>query len=326
MWKILSRVKKNLIPSILISMILGLVFGYYFNFAFLKRMILPLTIIMIYPMMVNIKIRELKTIENYKLHLFMLSVNFLIVPFVGYYVGKIFFPNDLGIMIGFFLMALLPTSGMTISWTGFGNGNVPEAIKMTVIGLLSGAFAIPIYINFFFKQAVQLSTISIVIQVFQVIFIPLIAGQLTRYLIIKNSGKEKYEKDLKGKIPLLSTIGLLLIIFISMALKAKSIISNPAFVISLIIPILFFYMITFGISSLLGRLFFERKDGITLVYGIALRNLSLAMGLAIALFSQYSSTMVLVISISYIFQVQMAAAYLKINRFLLCKGECLENA
>ena len=33
------------------------------------------------------------------------------------------------------LAGLVPTSGMTISWTGFAKGNVAAAVKMTVIGL-----------------------------------------------------------------------------------------------------------------------------------------------------------------------------------------------
>ena len=43
------------------------------------------------------------------------------------------------------LRSLLPTSGMTISWTGFAKGNLNAAIKMTVIGLIAGSLATPLY-------------------------------------------------------------------------------------------------------------------------------------------------------------------------------------
>ena len=40
--------------------------------------------------------------------------------------------------LGLLMAGLVPTSGMTISWTGFAKGNVAAAVKMTVIGLTHG--------------------------------------------------------------------------------------------------------------------------------------------------------------------------------------------
>ncbi len=41
------------------------------------------------------------------------------------------------------LSGLVPTSGITISWTGFAKGNVAAAVKMTIIGLTLGPLAAP---------------------------------------------------------------------------------------------------------------------------------------------------------------------------------------
>lgn len=48
-------------------------------------------------------------------------------------------------MLGLLLAALLPTSGMTISWTGFAKGNLEAAVQLTVVGLVLGSIASPFY-------------------------------------------------------------------------------------------------------------------------------------------------------------------------------------
>src|SRR5699024_12706622 len=47
---------------------------------------------------------------------------------------------------GLALSALLPTSGMTISWTVLQKGNVGAAVKLTVFGLILGSLLTPWYL------------------------------------------------------------------------------------------------------------------------------------------------------------------------------------
>ena len=56
MFKLLTIIKKNLIISILISIILGVVAGYYLDVSWLRNLILPLTFMLVYPMMVTLKL------------------------------------------------------------------------------------------------------------------------------------------------------------------------------------------------------------------------------------------------------------------------------
>lgn len=56
------------------------------------------------------------------------------------YTGRLFFgggPEKYGLWaVGLLLIGVLPTSGMTISWTGFAKGNKQAATKMVVFGLV----------------------------------------------------------------------------------------------------------------------------------------------------------------------------------------------
>ena len=109
----------------------------------------------------------------------------------------------------------------------------------------------------------------------------------------------------------MSTIGVLGIVFVALALKAKTIAGNPAILGSIIVPLLIIYFINFLLGTVLGKLFFKRGDAIALVYGTVMRNLSIALAIAINAFGAEGANAALVIALSYIIQVQSAAWYVK---------------
>jgi len=127
MWQILSKLQKNLVWSIPISMSLGLLFGYFFDAQPLKQFIIPVTFIMVYPMMVTLDVKSILKGGDYKLQVGTQLINFILVPLLAFLMGKLFFsdgPEKYGLWaVGLFLIGVLPTSGMTISWTGFARGN-----------------------------------------------------------------------------------------------------------------------------------------------------------------------------------------------------------
>ncbi|MCG8684664.1 MAG: bile acid:sodium symporter, partial [Desulfobacterales bacterium] len=58
MWTFLGAMTKNLIITIPAMMISGFLFGIFFNADFLKTLIIPFTILMVYPMMVNLNFQK----------------------------------------------------------------------------------------------------------------------------------------------------------------------------------------------------------------------------------------------------------------------------
>jgi len=110
---------------------------------------------------------------------------------------------------------------------------------------------------------------------------------------------------------LVSTLGVLGIVFISMALKAKTILGNPAVLLYYLLPLALLYLINFTISTLAGKYLFGRSDGIALVYGTVMRNLSIALAIAMSAFGENGSEIALIIALAYIIQVQAGAWYVK---------------
>jgi ACR3 family arsenite efflux pump ArsB len=306
-WTALTWLKANLVWSIPVAMLLGLAFGALVNPAFLKPFILPLTFVMVYPMMVNLQIKKVLSGHDYKLQAVVLFINFGIVPFVAFGIGRLFFSNNVFAALGLLLAATLPTSGMTISWTGFARGNLDAAIKMAVIGLILGSLASPFYAQWLMGAVIEIPLDKIFQQVAIIVFLPLILGYATQLLIIRKYGQVRYARDFKPRFPLFSTLGLLGMVFSAMALKANTILSNPIGLLLLFIPLILFYAFTFIMGTLVGRSFFGRDDAIALIYGVAPKNLSIALAISMNAFGQEGADIALIIALAYVIQLQTSA-------------------
>ena len=149
-------------------------------------------------------------------------------------------------------------------------------------------------------------------------------GHVTRQALLKKYTMPEFKAKIAPRFPALSTIGVLGIVFVAMALKARTIIENPGLLLLIFIPLLLLYLINFTLSTVTAKLFFNRGDGIALVYGTVMRNLSIALAIAINGFGEAGANAALVIALAYIIQVQSAAWYVKFTDGLfgvVVKGE-----
>ena len=115
------------------------------------------------------------------------------------------------------------------------------------------------------------------------------------------------------RFPGLSTIGVLGIVFIAISLKARAILAAPVALVSIVTPLVFLYGTNYLLSTIVGKLFLGRGEAIALVYGTVMRNLSIALAVAMNAFGTPGSDAALVIALAYIIQVQSAAWYVKIT-------------
>ncbi len=317
----LSFFRKNLLWNIPLFMLLGLAFGYFFDAAFLKSTVMPLTILMIYPMMVTLNIKSVFSKCNYKLEAVTQSINFILIPLVAFLLGRLFFSDNPLTAFGLLLIALLPTSGMTISWTGFARGNVSVAIKMTIIGLILGTLATPIYARLLMGEVVEVPLLKTFQQIGIAVFVPMVLGYATQAILVRRYGAERFKEEIKPAFPTISVLAVLGIIFVAMALKARAIVANPLIILNMIIPLILFYAINYTLASLLGRLLFPRADAIALVYGSVMRNLSVALGISVIAFGTQGLEIALIIAVAYVVQVQTAAWYVKLADWVFGKPE-----
>lgn len=313
MWKILGYLQKNLIWTIPAMMAAGLAAGDLMPVEGLKSTIIPLTFLMVYPMMVNLQIEKVFSVEGQRCQLVTQVINFALIPFLAYSLGLWFFDDQPMVTLGLLLAALLPTSGMTITWTGFANGDINAAIKMTVIGLVTGSIATPFYVKWLMGAVIEIPMLQVFKQIALIVFIPMALGYLTQKGLIRYYGREAYQKDLKKRFPMVSTLGVLGIVFVAMALKSGSILQQPQTLLIYLLPLGLLYLVNFVLSTLVGKLFFSRGEGIALVYGTVMRNLSIALAIAMTVFKESGAEIAIIIALAYIVQVQAAAWYVKFS-------------
>ncbi len=317
MMKLLKLLQKNLVYAIPVAMVLGVIGGgYLFDAKPLKQLIIPITFIMIYPMMTTLNTKTIFKGGDLKLQVVTQVINFIFVPIIVYTIGKIFFSGaeeKFGLWaVGLFLIGVLPASGMTISWTGFAKGNKEAATKMLVFGLIIGSLAAPIYTKVFMGATVDVDMLHMFQQICIFVFVPMIAGLLTQNYLVKKHGKKAWMETYKPMFPPFSALGVAMIAFTAMALKAKNILANPGDIVTIIIPLIIFYLISYIMLSLIGKYFFKRGDAIAMVFGVVMRDLSIALAIAMTAFKEQGMTIALLISLAYVIQIQSAAWYIKI--------------
>lgn len=286
--------------------------GYYLDLSWMKQLILPLTFLLVYPMMVTLQFQTLLEKGNVKLHLVTQLINFVLFPAVAFVLGYLFFQDEPYFRLGLLLITLLPTSGMTISWTVMAKGNVHEAIRMIIIGLLIGAVVTPLYITWLLGAAIHVPFWTIFSQIILVVAVPLVAAFMTQRILVKRVGEERFHKDLKPVFPLFSTLGVVLIIFVAIGVKANVIVANPSMILNILPILLILYASFMIISVTIGRWLFNREDAIALVNGTVIRNLSLALAITLSTFEN-AGIAALLIALAYAIQAQIAAWNVKLS-------------
>jgi ACR3 family arsenite efflux pump ArsB len=83
MWKLLQRINKNLIIAIPMLMVSGFAAGLSMDAAPLKKLIIPFTFLMVYPMMVTLKIKKCFEGGDSKAQILTQLINFGVIPFVA---------------------------------------------------------------------------------------------------------------------------------------------------------------------------------------------------------------------------------------------------
>ena len=304
----LAGLSKRLVVLIPVAMLAGLAVGVVADVAGLKALVLPMTMLMVYPMLVNFRPAEALDLRDSKAVGIAMALDFIALPVIAWALAFAFFRNEPGLFVGMVLAGLFPTSGMTISWTGFARGNVAAAVKMTVIGLIAASLLAPVYLLVMAGAVVPVDMAEVARTVVFVVGIPLVAGVLTRTVLVRRYGQQRDKQRIAPVFPGLSTLGVLAIVFLAIALKARMIVADPVLVLRILVPLVVFYALNFLLATVLGKRLLTRGDAIAVVYGTVMRNLSIALGIAMTSFGPEAA---LVLAAAYIVQVQSAAWYVK---------------
>jgi ACR3 family arsenite transporter len=239
---------------------------------------------MMYPAMTNVRLGEVGAAFRSPKQLGVVVVfNYLVAPFVMYALATLLV-GDPELRTGLILYGLAPCIAMVIIFTFLAKGNTPMALVFVALNSVIQMILIPVYANLLIGD-VQFDTVVVAQSVILYLGLPLVAGVLTRILVVRRKGEAGMEA-LKPLLNGVSILGLLFTLIVMFALKGDLILQQPVIVLQMAIPMTLFFSIMFFTVLVVGwRLRFPYRDAVAVAFNATGRDFEIAIAVAITAFS-----------------------------------------
>ncbi|MHC5280903.1 ACR3 family arsenite efflux transporter [Listeria kieliensis] len=260
---------------VILCMVIGVCIGKFlpeiprflnqFEYAQVSIPIAILIWLMIYPMMMKVDFQSIKDIGKNPKGLFVTWVtNWLIKPFTMFGIAAFFFyvvfkqliPAELAkdYLAGAVLLGAAPCTAMVFVWSHLTKGNP----AYTVVQVATNDIIILIAFVPIVKLLLGVSDVSVpwdtlFLSVFLFVVVPLVAGILTRVLLVKRKGKVYFEKQFIPKFNHTTVIGLLLTLIIIFSFQGKVILDNPVHILLIAVPLIIQTFLIFFVAYLASK-------------------------------------------------------------------------
>jgi len=228
----------------------------------------------------------ISSIKNLKAILFCLFCSFLVMPLLGYAIGKLFFSTNPLMFTGVMISSAVSTTMVSaIVWTSITKGNESLAMVLSIITSIACVFAAPLVLYVSLKATIEIPVIKMIKDLFIIIILPVVVSQMIRHFL-----KVDYKK--------LSKISKVLgqVIILSVILMATS--TPKGFGIMVILSVLCAAVIQYLTISIfsykVSRLFSDKVDAIAIMYCSSQKALSTAALISMTYFDPATSIYVLV--------------------------------
>ena len=301
----LSTLDRFLPVWILLAMIIGLLLGFIegiqdlFNAVQIGSTSLPIAIgllWMMYPVLAKVKYEELGKLRNEGRMLFTsLFLNWIVGPLLMFFLAWSILADEPEFMQGLILIGLARCIAMVLIWNMLAGGDNEDAAAIVALNSLFQIVAYSFYAYFFLNVAVEwvggvATDVSITVEeiatsVFIFLGIPLIAGMVTRYVGIKQMGKERYDGEFVKKLGPTALIGLLFTIVIMFSMQGRNIFDLGWKLVLVSSPLILYFILMFLLAFVISwMLKFSYQKTVTLSFTAASNNFELAIAVAIATF------------------------------------------
>ena len=251
---------------------------------------------MMYPVLAKVKYEELgKVAQAWEQFGVSLLLNWIIGPIIMFALAWLLLPDLPHYRTGLIITGLARCIAMVLIWNMLAGGD-SEFCAMLVA--LNSVFQIVMYspLAYLFlrvvpgwlggeETVVDIGMGEIAQSVLIFLGIPLAAGIITRFSLLRRRGNEWYETRFMPRLGPTALIGLLFTIVVMFSMQGDQILDNPTDVLRVAIPLVIYFVIMFAVSFALSMWRkFSYELATTQSFTAASNNFELAIAVAVGTF------------------------------------------
>lgn len=238
--------------------------------------------LVIYAIMLFVEVKDIgRAFTKVKPTALALATNFLFTPFFAWFLGWLFLRDYPDLWAGVVLYKLTPCIGWYLIFTDLAEGDVPWGVALLPWNLLLQIVLFPMYMWILVGKVVPVEALTLIKSVGLFLFLPFLAGWISRLLLIRWRGQEWVYGPFKramGEIKLWALVLVIIGIFSSHSALGIGDLGRIALVIFVIT---LFFVALFLIGLAVGKVFrLGYKDTATLVFTTTARNSEAVIGVA----------------------------------------------
>ena len=216
--------------------------------------------LMIHPMMLKVDFQSVKNAgKRPKGILITCITNWLIKPFTMFGIAWLFFfvifktliPTSLAdqYLAGAVLLGAAPCTAMVFVWSYLSKGDAAYTlVQVAVNDLIILVAFVPIVGFLLGIGGVAIPWATLILSVVLFVVIPLIAGMITRIIVVRRHGIDYFNNVFVNKFNKWTIIGLLLTLIILFSFQGKTLLSNPFHIVLIAVPLILQTILIFFIA------------------------------------------------------------------------------